>query len=88
MEVGLILYSLESCPECLAIREKLAELELTYVCVNVNAAKTKRDQVFKVTGQYSVPVLVDGGKIFTSADNILEYLVETYAHNGVKPVKY
>jgi glutathione S-transferase len=88
MDVGLILYSLESCPECRAIREKLAELELTYVCVNVSAVKAKRCQVFDLTGQYSVPVLVDGNKTFTSADNILEYLVETYAHNGVKPVKY
>ncbi len=88
MEAGLILYNLESCPECRAIREKLAELELTYVCVNVNAVKAKRDQVFNLTGQHSVPVLVDGGKILSSTDNILEYLVETYAHNGIKPVKY
>lgn len=88
MDVKLILYSLETCPECHAIREKLAELELTYVCVNVNPAKDKREQVFKLTGQRSVPVLVDGDKVFTSADNILEYLVETYAHNGIRPVKY
>jgi glutathione S-transferase len=88
MDVRLILYSLESCPECRAIREKLAELELTYICVNVNPVKAKREQVYQLTRQRSVPVLVDGDKILTSADNILEYLVETYAHNGIKPVKY
>lgn len=88
MEVSLLFYNLEACPECRAIREKLAELELTYICVNVSPAKAKREQVFNLTGQRSVPVLVDDGKVLTSTDNILEYLVETYAHNGIKPVKY
>jgi glutaredoxin len=88
MDVSLILYNLEACPECHAIREKLAELELTYICVNVNPVKAKREQVYNLTGQWSVPVLVDGEKVFTSADNILEYLVESYAHNGIRPVKY
>lgn len=88
MGVSLILYNLEACPECRAIREKLAGLELTYICVNVSPSKAKREQVYNLTGQRSVPVLVDGDKVFTSTDNILEYLVETYAHNGIKPVKY
>ncbi len=88
MDVRLILYNLGSCPECRSIREKLAELELTYICVNVNPVKEKRQQVFAASGQYSVPVLVDGDKVMTSTDNILEYLVETYAHNVIKPVRY
>lgn len=88
MDARLVLYNLHACPECQSIREKLAELELTYVCVNVSPSKAKRAQVFELTGQYSVPVLVDGETILTSADNILEYLVETYAHNVIKPVKY
>lgn len=88
MDVRLILYNLESCPECRTIREKLAELELTYVCANVSPVKAKRDQLLRLTGQQSVPVLVDGDKILTSADNILEYLVKTYAHDVIKPVKY
>ncbi|MDT8900874.1 glutathione S-transferase N-terminal domain-containing protein [Anaeroselena agilis] len=88
MEARLVLYNLHACPECQSIREKLAELELTYVCVNVSPSKAKRTQVFELTGQYSVPVLVDGDTILTSADNILEHLVEKYAHNVIKPVKY
>lgn len=88
MDAKLVLYNLASCTECRSIREKLAELELTYVCVNVNQAKDKRSQVFAVSGQYSVPVLVDGDKVMTCIDNILEYLVETYPNHSVKPVKY
>lgn len=88
METKLVLYNLESCSECRTIREKLAELQLTYLCVNVSPAKAKRDELFRLTGQRAVPVLVDGGKTLTSADNILEYLVKNYAHDVIKPVKY
>jgi len=88
LDVRLVLYNLHACPECQSIREKLAELELTYICVNVNPVKAKRAQVFGLTGQNTVPVLVDGSKILTSTDNILEHLVENYAHNVIRPVKY
>jgi glutathione S-transferase len=88
MEVNLILYNRETCSECSSIREKLGELELTYVCANVNPVREKRRQVFEVSGQYSVPVLVDGNTVLTSADNILEYLLEKYGDHAVKPVKY
>lgn len=88
MEVNLILYNLETCPECRSIREKLGELELTYVCANASPVREKRRQVFEASGQYSVPVLVDGSTVLTSADNILEYLLGKYADHAVKPVKY
>jgi glutathione S-transferase len=85
---SLVLFNLESCPECRLVREKLAELQLTYVCVNVNPVKSERRQLYEVTGQYSVPALIDGDKVLTSKDNILEYLVETYGNHTVKPMKY
>ncbi|MDR3591338.1 MAG: glutathione S-transferase N-terminal domain-containing protein [Negativicutes bacterium] len=88
MEVNLILYNLETCPECRSIREKMGELELTYVCANVNPVREKRHKVFAASGQYSVPVLVDGTTMLTSTDNILEYLLEKYSDHAVKPVKY
>jgi len=88
MEVNLILYNLETCPECTSIREKLGELELTYICANVNPVREKRREVFAASGQYSVPVLVDGSTVLTSTDNILEYLLDKYGDQAVKPVKY
>jgi glutaredoxin 3 len=88
MEANLVLYYLESCQECRTIREMLAQLGLTYVCVNVNQVKNERQEVFEITGQYSVPVLIDGKTVMTSKDNILEYLIVRYSHNPVRPVKY
>lgn len=66
----------------------MAELQLTYVCVNVSPNKAERNDVYQLTGQYLVPVLLDKGKVLTARDNILEYLVEQYGGNSVKPMKY
>ncbi len=88
MATGLTLYNNEFCMECRAVREKLAELQLSYWCINVHPIKTERHDVFSLTGQYLVPVLIDGDKLLTSQDNILEYLIETYGGDTVKPVKY
>lgn len=78
MDVKLVLYSLNACPGCQAVRNKLADLELTYACVNVSKDKNSRQQVVKASGQPFVPVLVDDGKVFASEEDILKYLDQTY----------
>lgn len=88
MSSQMILYNNEFCMECRVVREKLAELQLTYLCVNVSPIKAERNDVYELTGQYLVPVLLDEGMVLTARDNILEYLVERYGRNFVKPMKY
>jgi glutathione S-transferase len=84
----LTLYNNEFCMECRVVREKLAELQLTYLCVNVSLHQADRVDVYDLTGQYLVPVLVDRNMVLTARDNILEYLVNHYGGNFVKPMKY
>jgi glutathione S-transferase len=88
LDPKLTLYNNEFCMECRVVREKLAELQLSYYCINVNPIKTNRHNVFKLTGQYLVPVLVDGEKLLTASDNILEYLVIHYGKQAIRPMKY
>lgn len=88
MESKLTLYNNEFCMECRVVREKLAELQLSYYCVNVDSVKHNRHDVFKLTSQYLVPVLVDGEKVLTASDNILEYLVVHYGKEVIRPMKY
>jgi mycoredoxin len=88
VECNVILYNLEQCPECHVIREKLAELQITYVCINVSRDKKTRQDVFSLTGQYFVPVLIDKNEVLTAQDNILEYLVTKYGHDMSKPLRY
>lgn len=75
----LTLYHVSWCPECAVVREKLAELDLSYEGVLVPDFRPSRQQVFDVSGQYYVPVLRDGDTVLTETREILAYLDE---HHG------
>jgi glutathione S-transferase len=70
------LFHTEWCPECLLVREKLGELALPYESVIVSDFRPFRKQVYEVSGQYYVPVLVDGETVLTETQDILAYLDE------------
>ena len=67
-------YHTEWCPECALVREKLADLGITYEDVIVPDFRPFRKQVYEVSGQYYVPVLVDGDTILTETHDMLTYL--------------
>ena len=71
---SLTLYHTEWCPECAVVRSRLDELEIEYKRVIVPTVRPFRKQVFEVSGQYYVPVLVDGDTVLTETPDILEYL--------------
>ena len=70
----MTLYHTEWCPECAIVREKLEELELSYDSVIVPDFRSFRKQVHEVSGQYYVPVLVDGERVLTETQDILAHL--------------
>lgn len=72
------LYQFEGCPYCKLVREKLSELQITYLNVNVPRDKAERHEVVQVSGQPSVPVLVDGDTVLDDEEKILPYLEEKY----------
>ena len=76
--MALTLYHVSWCPECAAVREKLAELGLPYENVVVPNSRPMRKQVFEVSGQYYVPVLKDGDTVLTETREILAHLDEQY----------
>ncbi|HMM21137.1 MAG TPA: glutathione S-transferase N-terminal domain-containing protein [Selenomonadales bacterium] len=78
MEAKLVLFSLKACPGCLAVRDRLADLGLTYVCVNVSKDRNNRPQVLEASGQPLVPVLMDDGEVFASEKDILNHLDQAY----------
>ena len=75
------LYNLESCPFCELVRDKLDELSLTCEITEVPGPRQLRKEVFEVSGQYLVPVLVDGDIVLDDEDKIVKYLEETYGKN-------
>lgn len=72
------LYNLESCPYCKMVRDKLDQLGLEYETVEVPSYRGSRKEVFEVSGQYLVPVLVDGDRVLDDEDEIIAYLNEKY----------
>ncbi len=68
------LYHTEWCPECEAVREKLAELGLSYEDEIVPDVRPFRKKLYEVSGQYYVPVLVHGETVLTETSDILAYL--------------
>lgn len=68
------LYHTEWCPECEEVRQKLAEQGITYEDETVPDVRPFRKSVYEASGQYYVPVLVDGETVLTETADILQYL--------------
>ncbi len=65
------------------MRDKLSELLLDYKIVNVPNSHAQRTVVREVSGQTSVPVLVDGEVVLDDDDDIIPYLEKTYDQKTV-----
>jgi glutaredoxin 3 len=74
----MTLYDLDSCPYCRMVRDKLAELKVPYDKISVPGNRPDRHEVFKVSNQWTVPVLVDGDVMLDDEEKILPYLQEKY----------
>jgi len=72
------LYQAEWCPFSHRIRAKLTELGIDYEAVNVSASAEKRAKLKEITGNSTIPVLVDGEKVFSDSSEILSYLEEEH----------
>jgi len=80
----IVLYQAEWCPYCVRVRKKLTDLLLDYKIVNVPRDHELRGEVEAVSGQTSIPVLVDGDTILDDDDDIIPYLDKTYGLEAVK----
>jgi glutaredoxin 3 len=74
----IVLYQAEWCPYCARVRKKLTDLLLDHKIVNVPRDHGARDEVVKVSGQTSIPVMVDGEVILDDDDDIIPYLEQKY----------
>ena len=76
------LYNLQSCPFCKMVRDELDKLGLEYEKIEVPFSRGSRKEVFEISGQYLVPVLVDGELVLDDEDKILAYLEEKYGQGS------
>jgi len=74
----IVLYQAEWCPYCARVRKKLTDLLLDHKIVNVPRDHASREEVVKISGQTSIPVMVDGEVILDDDDDIIPYLEQKY----------
>jgi glutathione S-transferase len=74
------LFHTEWCPECEVVRQKLDEQGIAYEDEIVPDVRTFRKSVYEASGQYYVPVLVDGETVLTETAEILHYLDRDTPH--------
>jgi glutaredoxin 3 len=74
----IVLYQAEWCPYCARVRAKLTDLLLDYKNVNVPRSHAERSEVKAVSGQTSIPVMVDGDVVMDDDDDIIPYLEKKY----------
>jgi glutathione S-transferase len=80
--MALTLYHVDWCPECDVVRDKLADLGVSYESIVVPDIRAFRKQVHAVSGQYYVPVLKEDDLVLTETRDILAYLDDRYGTNG------
>ena len=76
------LYNLDGCGYCAMVREVLAEMNLEYEKIEVPWPHQQRKEVHEVSGQSTVPVLVDGEIVLDDEYEIIDYLKKTYPVNS------
>jgi len=78
--MAITLYQLDGCPYCERVVDVLDDLGLSYESVWVEGLHSTRNEVKRVSGQRSVPVIVDDehGVTMAESERIVEYLETTY----------
>jgi len=79
--MSITLYALDGCPYCETVHDALAANDIAYETIWVEALHSGRNEVKRVSGQRSVPVLVDDdhGVTMAESDNIVQYVERTLA---------
>jgi glutaredoxin len=73
------LFNIDGCGYCQIVRETLRKLDVEYEKVDVPWPHHSREEVYEVSGQYTVPVLVDGNVILSDEYEIIDYLKLNYS---------
>ena len=84
----LELYDLQGCPYCKKVRKALDDLDLDYETHSVAQSRADRPEVYRASGQYGVPVLVDHTNEIegmAESGDIVDYLYAEYGDGETPP---
>lgn len=76
------LFQRETCPYCKPVREKLTELGISYININVSKDRSHRDDMTAVTETHFIPALVDDDVVIPGrledCSHVLDYIQTKY----------
>jgi glutaredoxin 3 len=75
----LSLYTIPWCAYCDRVKDELARLDLDYEEITVPASRFQRDEIYRLTGQRQVPVLVEGDLVLHESSRIVAHLQQKQA---------
>lgn len=78
------LYQMQECPFCVKVRNKLEELNLSYISHPCLPGSPHREELEKLGGRQQVPFINDSEKgisMYESSD-IVDYLEKTYGNDN------
>ncbi len=76
--MSIKLYQFERCPYCTKVRGTLEAKGIEYEKIEVPLDREQRTELMEVSGQYMVPVLVDGDTVLKDSSAIIDYLNDKY----------
>ena len=76
------LFNIDGCGYCGMVRNVLAQMDINYEKIDVPWSHNQRKEVYEVSGQTTVPVLVDGDIILSDEFEIIDYLKTNYPVNS------
>lgn len=74
------LYNIDGCGYCAMVRSQLEKMGIEYEKIDVPWPHHLRADVMEISGQTSVPVLVDDDIVLSDENDIIDYLKKTYAN--------
>lgn len=74
----LELWQTEWCPASHRVRQRMTELDLTYITRQVPVQREARSELIRATGADEIPVLVASAEVIRGEQAILDYLDEQY----------
>ncbi len=75
------LYNLDSCGYCAMVRNQLERMGIEYEKIDVPWPHHLRSDVMEISGQSTVPVMVDEDIVLSDENDIIDYLKKTYANS-------
>ena len=81
MRSMVTLYALDGCPYCEAVHDALADHGIDYETIWTDPLHSDRNEVKRVSGQRSVPVITDEehGVTMAESENILSFIERSLA---------